>query len=103
MTEFASPGGPDSVNKNSHETGSNHELYEDLLKKVKKLSSDGTKVVIGSLGFPIRVIETLSLEEAQALTDSGQKIPLSLAPNEYWWTQGQEHPRFGEEMLGTDF
>lgn len=57
-------------------------------------------------GFAWLVIQAprrFTLEECQAWFEIGYRVPLDLVPENYWFDEKAEAPRFGEEMLGADF
>ncbi len=85
------------------------ESYIKRLKEATKNSSwedfesRRNKIIKGPLGYPMRVMEPYTLEEAMALYKIGVKVPLDLVPNEFWREPGQPFHRFSEEVLGEDF
>lgn len=52
-------------------------------------------IVFGSVPMP--------LETAQVIWDKGEQIPLDVIPSEFWSPKDSPFPRFGDEMLGSEF
>lgn len=60
------------------------------------------EIVKGALG-PLLVKSAFTMGEARARQLAGLPVPLDLLPHEFWHPEDLPFPRFGEEMLGSDF